>query len=112
MIISAAGRTLFLHTYSGPAWDNLKSPRARIWIWRFFSIALPTLMSAVFYDFLKGLDMQVGTEEFDIEVDILVLNRCEDFVLKNEVLKGELLFCRDAELLFACRLFFLDAENV
>ncbi len=31
-------------------------------------------------------------------LDLLVLNGCEDFILRNEVLKGNLIFCKDVDL--------------
>ncbi len=31
-------------------------------------------------------------------LDLLVLNDCEDFILRNEVLKGHLVFCQDIDL--------------
>lgn len=44
-----------------------------------------------FYDFITELEESIEI----VDLDILVLNRCEDFILRNEVLKGELLFRRD-----------------
>lgn len=30
-------------------------------------------------------------------IDLLVLNDCEDYILRNEVLKGHLIFCQDID---------------
>ena len=43
------------------------------------------------YSFVRTIEEVVGE---DI-LDLLILNGCEDFVLRNDVLKGHLVFCRD-----------------
>ena len=45
-------------------------------------------------DTAKSVEKAIG----EVVVDLLVLNGCEDFILRHEVLKGELVFCRDADL--------------
>ncbi|MDY6853592.1 MAG: nucleotidyltransferase domain-containing protein [Thermodesulfobacteriota bacterium] len=46
------------------------------------------------YRFIKGIEDRIGENV----IDLVVLNGCEDFVLRNEVLKGVLVFCRDVDL--------------
>ena len=46
------------------------------------------------FRFIKGIEDGIGE---DI-LDLVVLNGCEDFILRNEVLKGILVFCRDIDL--------------
>jgi predicted nucleotidyltransferase len=46
------------------------------------------------YSFIKKIEDVTGEEV----LDLLVLNGCEDFILRNEVLKGTLVFCRDVDL--------------
>jgi len=46
------------------------------------------------YRFIKSVEDVIGEDV----LDLLVLNGCEDFILKHEVLKGSLVFCRDADL--------------
>ena len=46
------------------------------------------------YTFIKKLEEVIGEDR----LDMLVLNNCEDFILRNEVLKGKLVFCRDIDL--------------
>jgi predicted nucleotidyltransferase len=46
------------------------------------------------YSLIREMELLVGE---DI-IDPLILNGCEDFVLRNEVLRGDLIFCRDPDL--------------
>ena len=46
------------------------------------------------YGFIKSMEGVIGEDL----IDLLVLNGCEDFILRNEVLKGHLVFCRDVDL--------------
>ena len=46
------------------------------------------------YRFIKGIEDRIGEDV----LDLVVLNGCEDFILRNEVLKGVLVFCRDVDL--------------
>ena len=46
------------------------------------------------YRFIKGIEDRIGENV----IDLVVLNGCEDFVFRNEVLKGVLVFCRDVDL--------------
>lgn len=46
------------------------------------------------YQFLKDLEPVLGEDV----LDLLVLNACEDFILRNEVLKGNLIYCRDRDV--------------
>ena len=46
------------------------------------------------YRFMRKMEDVIG----DNVLDLLVLNGCEDFILRNEVLKGHLVFCRDVDL--------------
>ena len=43
------------------------------------------------YQIIKDLEGVLGEDV----LDLLVLNGCEDFILRNEVLKGNLVYCRD-----------------
>ena len=46
------------------------------------------------YGFIKSMEDVVGEDL----IDLLILNGCDDFILRNEVLKGHLVFCRDTDL--------------
>ena len=46
------------------------------------------------YQIIKDLEGVLGEDV----LDLLVLNACEDFILRNEVLKGNLIFCRDMDI--------------
>ncbi len=46
------------------------------------------------YGFMKSMEDVVGEDL----IDLLILNGCDDFILRNEVLKGHLIFCRDTDL--------------
>ena len=46
------------------------------------------------YEIIKRIEHIVGEDV----LDLVVLNGCEDFILRNEVLKGFLVFCRDIDL--------------
>lgn len=46
------------------------------------------------YRFMTNTEEVIG----DDVLDLLVLNGCVDFVLRNEVLKGRLIFCRDIDI--------------
>jgi len=46
------------------------------------------------YKFIKGMEDAIGEDV----IDLLVLNGCEDFILRNEVLKGDLVCRRDVDL--------------
>ncbi len=45
------------------------------------------------YRFIKSVEDVIGEDV----LDLLVLNGCEDFILRHEVLKGSLVFCRDID---------------
>ena len=45
------------------------------------------------YALICELESAVGADR----LDLLVLNGCEDFILRYEVLKGERLYCRDED---------------
>ena len=46
------------------------------------------------YEFINNIEDVIGENV----LDLLVLNNSEDFILRNEVLKGDLIFCRDIDL--------------
>ena len=46
------------------------------------------------YSVIKKIEAVTG----EGVIDLLVLNDCEDFILRNEILKGRLVFCRNIDL--------------
>lgn len=46
------------------------------------------------YNLIRGLEHIVGENI----VDLVVLTGCEDFILRREVLNGDLILCRDPDL--------------
>jgi len=46
------------------------------------------------YSLIREMENLVGEDA----IDLVVLNGCEDFILRNEILKGDMVFCRDRDL--------------
>ena len=60
---------------------------------------------------MKDLEPVLGEDV----LDLLVLNACEDFILRNEVLKGNLISCRDMDVhaaFFSWTLRMYEDENM
>ena len=63
------------------------------------------------YRIIKDLERVLGEDV----LDLLVLNTCEDFILRNEVLKGNLIYCRDMDIhaaFFSWTLRIYEDENL
>lgn len=60
-------------------------------------------MAAYFYkdpdlEMIHHLTKTIGEIVGEDTLDLLVLNGCEDFILRHEVLKGRMVFCRDVDI--------------